>query len=148
MSHPAPSTSMVLRELPAKAASKMAGYDWNLCEPSWCTVRVHDIYPGMRESHILRGGEGFVRHLSGTEPRPDRIIHKNPHVTVEAEMCDHKIPSLMFRVTERPGFYLDEEKLEAAGLVRGDWLRTLKRIFYEGCQTDRSDRGATRRQRD
>ena len=115
-----------------KAASKLAGYDWNLCEPSWCTVRVHELHPGVTESHILRGGEGFVRRLSGTEPRQDRIIHRDPHVTVEAEMCDHKIPSLMFRVTERPGFYLDEEKLEATGLVRGDWLRILKRRFYEG----------------
>ena len=114
-----------------KAASKLAGYDWNLCEPSWCTLRVHEIHPGHSESHTLKGAEGFVRRLSGTEIRRSRIVHLNPHVAIEAAPADHKIPSLMFRVTEQPRFYLDERKLEANGLVRGDWLRILKKNFYE-----------------
>lgn len=115
-----------------KIAGKLAGYDWNLTEPSWCTLRVHEVFPDRTASSVLPGAEGFPCRPIGEEPRRDRIIHSDQYVTVEAELCDHKIPSLVFKVTERPSFCIDEGKLERAGLVRGDWLRELKKRFHGG----------------
>lgn len=115
-----------------KATRKLAGYDWNLTEPSWCTLRLHEIFPDRKVTFLLPGAEGFPCRLVGEEPRRDRTIYRNRHVTVEADLCDHKIPSLIYRVTEEPSFRVDEGKLEQAGLVRGDWLRTLKKRFHGG----------------
>lgn len=132
--HVAPRTKHIYGPpgIAAKAASKLAGYDWNLSEPSWCTLEIHELHPGETISHTIRGADGFVPSGTRTVARDSRIIYCDQHVTVEAEACDHHIPSLMYRVTERPGFYLDDGRIENAGLVRGEWLRTLKRRFYEG----------------
>ena len=115
-----------------KTAFKLAGYDWNLSEPYWCSLRVHEVCPDRTATYFLPGAEGFPCRLTGEEPRPDRIIYGNDFVKVEAELCEHKIPSLIFRITERPSFGVDETKLQQAGLVRGNWLRSLKKRFYGG----------------
>jgi len=115
-----------------KTACKLAGYDWNLSEPYWCTIRVHEVYQDRIAGWNFSGPEGFERHFLGESPRADRLIYQTRHLRVEAESCDHKIPVLLFRVTEQPWFQVDEEKLAAAGLVRGHWLRTLKRLFAGG----------------
>ncbi|HOP40354.1 MAG TPA: MBL fold metallo-hydrolase [Geobacteraceae bacterium] len=113
-----------------KIAHKLAGYDWNLANESWCSFRVHDVYDDRIELSFFPGPEGFIRRKGETRPRPDRIIYCNQHIMVESETCDHKIPSLMYKVSELPSFQVDEKKLLQAGMVRGDWLRTLKKHFY------------------
>jgi ribonuclease Z len=115
-----------------KTAGKLAGYDWNLTEPSWCTLRVHEVFPDRTATFLLPGAEGFPCRFAGEQPRRDRTIHRNDYVMVEADSCDHKITSLIYRVTEHPSFSVDERKLEQAGLVRGDWLKVLQKRFRAG----------------
>ncbi|PLX86324.1 MAG: ribonuclease Z [Desulfuromonas sp.] len=115
-----------------KMTHKLAGYDWNLREAFWGSYRVHEVGPETIASHLLSGPEGFAcRHLE-ERPRRDRTIYRNGYLTVEAEMCDHKIPVLAFKLTERPAFAVDEAELAARGLVKGPWLATLKKKFCEG----------------
>lgn len=118
--------------LAAKLASKLAGYDWNLAEPYWCSFRVHEVLADRIAAYLLPGPEGFTCRLEGERPHSDKLIFGNDYLQVEAELCDHKIPTLIFRVSERPAFLLDEAKIERAGLVRGDWLRLLKKRFHQG----------------
>lgn len=120
-----------------KFACKLAGYDWNLSETNWCTFRVHDIFGDRIESALFPGPEGFIRRNMPATSRPGSIIYRNQHITVESIDCDHKIPSLAYKITERPFFQVDEEKLLQAGLVRGNWLRTLqKNLFGTRQRTD------------
>ncbi len=116
----------------AKMASILAGFDWNLTEPYWCTFLVHEIHAGRRVTFRLPGADGFLSIPHGEELRSDRIIYTNPFLSVEAELADHKIPVLFFRVTERPDFTVDQGLLAAAGLANGSWLRELKRRFCRG----------------
>ena len=115
-----------------KMASKLASYDWNLAEPSWCTFRVHEVAPGRIVTSLFTGADGFACLASGEELRIDATIYRNAWLKVDAALCDHKIPSLAFRVTERKSFAVDEGRIEEAGLVRGDWLRLLKKRFHNG----------------
>lgn len=115
-----------------RMAHKLAGYDWNLAEPYWCTFRVHEVHHDRVSSFVFPGAEGFPCHPVGEKPRGERVIHRNAILQVEAELCDHRIPALAFRITERPAFLVDEGRLEAAGLVGGEWLRVLKKRFYAG----------------
>jgi ribonuclease Z len=110
-----------------KMACKLAGYAWNLTEAYWCSFRVHDVYADRIETALFSGPEAFARQQLGVLSRPDRTIYQNQNITVEAEECDHKIPSLIFKVSECSSFQVDEEKLVRAGLVKGDWLRTLQK---------------------
>ncbi len=113
-----------------KMSAKFSSYDWNLTEPYWCSFRVHEIHHDRISTFLFPGPEGFPRRLEGERPREDRVIYRNDYLKVEADLCDHKIPVLIFRITERDSFLVDEEKIERAGLVKGPWLRQLKKLFY------------------
>ena len=116
----------------AKMAAKFSGYDWNLTEQCWCSFRVHEVFADHITTSLFPGPQGFPRRLEGERSRTDRIIYRNNYLQVEADLCDHKIPVLIFRINERPSFMVDEAKIERAGLVRGDWLRRLKKRFHHG----------------
>ncbi len=115
-----------------KLAAKLSGYDWNLTEPDWCTFRVHEIHPDRTLMFLYPGAEGFPCRLAKETPRSGSVIYRNPFLEVKAELCDHRIPALIYRATERPAFQVNEARLERLGLVRGDWLRVLKKRFYGG----------------
>jgi ribonuclease Z len=117
---------------------KLAGYDWNLIEDSWCTITVKEIHLHQVEQFVFAGSHGFTSHHQLTLPRHDRIIYQTRHLKVEAELCDHKIPVLVFRVTEACSFLLDRQRLLAERLKPGPWLRELKKRFYKDFNDSRS----------
>lgn len=118
-----------------KMAHKLAAYDWNLTEPYWCSFRVHEVLADRIRTHLFPGPEGFPDRFEEERERTGRTIFHNDYLQVETELCDHKIPALAFRITEMPVFQVDEEKIDRAGLVKGDWLRLLKKRFYAGWRT-------------
>jgi len=120
----------------AKLEAKLAGYDWNLCEADWGSYRVDEIHETVIETHLLSGPDGFCRSLLESRPRGDRTIFENRLLKVEAELCDHLVPSLVFRITEQPGFSVDEAFLQRRGLVKGPWIRQLKRRYFRQEQLD------------
>ncbi len=113
-----------------KMAGKFAGYDWNLTEPSWCTFRVHEVADDRITTARFSGPAGFPCRPEGEHHRADRVIYRNDCLQVEAELCDHRIPALIFRITERATFLVDEEKIARAGLVPGEWLRELQKRLH------------------
>lgn len=115
-----------------RVAHLLQGFDWNLCEPNWFTLRVHEIHPNRILHFSFPGPEGFVRHVGGEEPRTDPVIWHSRHVTVEAMLLDHRIPSLAFRVSERPMFSVDPMRMEALGILPGDWIRDMKSRIWKG----------------
>lgn len=110
----------------------LKGYDWNLSEPTWFTLRVHEIHEGRTVHFSFIGPRGFARCFDGEEPRSGREIWSCRYARVEAEILDHKIPVLAFRVEERPHFAIDLERLERHGLVPGEWILGLKRRLWKG----------------
>lgn len=116
----------------AKMSHKFAGYDWNLTEPYWCTFRVHEVFPDRLVTTRFPGSEGFTSIPEAETSRTDRTIYRTDTLRVEADLFDHKLPSLSFRVTERESFLVDGTRFEQADLVAGEWLRELKKRFYDG----------------
>lgn len=116
--------------LTGRMEHKLQSYDWNLAEPYWCTFRVHEVDAEGIRTVVFAGEKSFLRQNLGIFAINGNTIYENQWLKVEAVLCDHKIPSLMFRLTERESFTVDEGKLAAAGLVKGDWLRELKKLFY------------------
>lgn len=110
----------------------LMGYDWNLCEPDWFALRVHEIRPDTICHYSFIGPEGFARRFDGEEPRIGREIWSCRYVAVEAELLDHKIPVLAFKVMERPHYAIDPRLMEQQGLIPGDWIRDLKSRVWKG----------------
>ncbi len=109
---------------------KLAGYDWNLKENTWCDIRVHEIHPHRLEIYEFAGKQGFTGHHCKTFLRHDPTIYRTPYLKVETAICDHKIPTLIFRITERESFMIDRQRMALARLQPGPWLRELKKRFY------------------
>ncbi len=118
--------------LSEKIIHHLAGYDWNLAEDYWSRFRVHDIHPDKVISVELSGPEQFRCKPLGTKFRDTRTIFHNRHLSIEAELCDHRVPSLIFRINEQPAFLIDSEQLKAQKLVPGPWIRELKRRYFQG----------------
>jgi ribonuclease Z len=115
-----------------KMGCKLSGYDWNLTEPYWGSFRIREVFPDCIATTLFSGPEGFARHSGEEQKRGDRVLYRNRFLQVEAETCDHRIPSLIYRISELPSFHVDDGRIEAAGLVKGEWLRGLRRLFAHG----------------
>lgn len=116
----------------ARFASKLGSYDWNLAEDFWCSFRVHEIHRDKIRSVFFSGPKGFSVFRESEAARADGAIYANRYLRVDAEFVDHKLPVLIYRITEQPGFCIDEQRLAAAGLLAGPWIRELKKRFFSG----------------
>lgn len=112
-----------------RVEARLDGYDWNLAEPYWCTLIVHEVHQFNILSFRFSGPEAFARSSMGASPRRD-VIYRLNHIEVAAELLDHGIPVLAFRVNERKIFSVDSRKIDALGVAPGEWLCELKRRFF------------------
>ncbi len=114
---------------------KLKGYDWNLTEDYWCSFRVHEISDHHLHSWFYPGAKGFQRQESGCEIRHDRVVYQTAHCRVLAEICHHDIPSIIYRIDEKPAFLIDRDRLAELGLTPGPWLAELKKYYFSTDQT-------------
>jgi len=130
--HASPSTIDIFGPpgLADKLEHKLAGYDWNLAEDYWGSLRVSEVSEGTIRHSLFAGPQAFARQNQGEETLADQIIYRTPYLQVRAASCEHRVPSLIFRVDEQPAFLIDPDKLERSGLVPGPWLGELKRCFF------------------
>lgn len=112
-----------------RVEARLGGYDWNLAEAYWCTFLVHEIHSDEVISFRFSGPGRFARSPAGRKPR-ETVIYGLNHMEVSAELLDHRIPVLAFRVRERKIFGVNQQKMAGLGLVQGDWLCELKRRFF------------------
>jgi ribonuclease Z len=115
-----------------RVSNLLGAFAWNLAEPYWCTIRVHEVHPGLLSTTLFPGPEGFVpKPASETAVNNQEIFH-NELVTVRAAILDHKLPVLAFRLDETPAFVVDPDRLDAAGLLPGPWIREMKTMMRDG----------------
>jgi len=117
-----------------KLQHKLAAYDWNLAEDHWGSFRVQEIFPDRIDRTLFAGPAGFRRDRLDSVSRNDRVIYRTPYLQVAAEECEHRVPSLIFRVDEQPTFQVDSERLQQLQLVPGPWLGQLKRQYFSSAE--------------
>ncbi|PLX98775.1 MAG: ribonuclease Z [Desulfuromonas sp.] len=108
---------------------KLNGYAWNLAEDYWSSFRVREIFPDRIGCELFSGAESFIRRRLEDEERKGALTYRNDQVDVRSTTCEHRIPSEIFRIDERPAYLIDREKLAELGLRPGPWLGDLKRSF-------------------
>jgi ribonuclease Z len=110
-------------------AHKFACYDWNLADTFWGNFRVGEVSEGRIVSTLYCGPQGFAASQEGERGGE---IYGNSYLTVKAATCEHRIAVLAFRVDEGAAFLLDDLKMAEAGVIKGEWLRTLEKLFHTG----------------
>jgi ribonuclease Z len=117
-------------DIAKKIEAKLNGYDWNLVEDYYCNLVIHEISKNSRQVFLLEGRHGFKKRELGIEMLKNHQIYENRFLTVKSVLCDHKIPVLIFKVTEKPHFEIDQYKLKLLNIEAGGWLIHLKNWFY------------------
>jgi len=115
--------------LSGKMAHKFACYDWNLADTFWGNFRVGEVGDGRVVSTLYCGPEAFAARPDG-EYSGD--IYGNSYLTVKSTLCEHRIDVLAFRIDEGAGFVVDEMRMAQAGVLRGEWLKDLEKLFHAG----------------
>jgi ribonuclease Z len=130
-SHASPRTVDVFGPpgLSGRMAHKFACYDWNLADTFWGNFRVGEVSDGRVKITLYRGPEGFAASPEGERHGE---IYSNSYVTVRGSLCEHRIPVLAFRVDEGAAFVLDEVRMAEEGVIKGEWLKNLEKLFHTG----------------
>jgi ribonuclease Z len=131
-SHASPRTVQVYGPpgITEKLGHKFACYDWNLADHYWGNFRVAEVRDGELVSTEYCGANAFQAHPVAA--RPADPLYANRFLTVTAELCEHRIGVLAFKVTEGEAFVLNDRLMAAQGIAKGAWLSGLERLFHNG----------------
>jgi len=81
---------------------------------------------------LFNGPAGYRSEAAGEQTVVEGELFHSAYLRVRARLADHKIPVLVFRVDERPGFRIDPGRVRQLGLREGPWLEELRRRFAAG----------------
>jgi ribonuclease Z len=124
----------------AQVEHKLAAYTWNV-------VHRYDVELVIEAIEVAAQGEGgrracfssrrrFVREDDAPFGATGDVIHDEPTFRVRGRFVDHGTPCLAYAVEEKAAFKVQKDRLEAAGLTTGPWLRALKQAVLHGAPGD------------
>ncbi len=120
-------------------AGKLRGYTWNLVDGYPLTIEVREFHERQIHSMTFRAAgafqavEGPMEIRSAGEPFP---ILVEPMFTVRAAALNHRVPSFAYALQEQFHVNINKERLHAAGLPVGSWLRDVKQHLWDGRPDD------------
>ncbi|HEY6084892.1 MAG TPA: hypothetical protein VIU63_05815, partial [Nitrospira sp.] len=121
---------------------KLRGYTWNLVDGYPLMLDVHEIHSRHIRHTLFRATDGFSPVEQPASPlvtaEPNSLFHvvDDPMFTVRAVSLNHRIPSFAYCLEERFHINVNREKLHAAGLPVGSWLRDVKQYIWQGLPDD------------
>lgn len=123
-------------------SGKLRGYTWNLVDGYPLTIEVREFHP--QEIHVttFMAGDGFQAREPSVHPRQPAgfsslfSVLDEPMFTVYATALNHRIPSFAYALQEQCHININKERLKAAGLPVGSWLKDLKQYVWQGKSDD------------
>ena len=129
----------------ANVAGKLQGYTWNLVDGYPLTIEAREFHPFTERSAIFRASEGFALPPESVPtsssipytPYPALFpVHVDPMFTIQAAALNHRIPSFGYALQEQFHVNINKERLHAAGLPVGSWLKEVKQYLWQGKPDD------------
>jgi ribonuclease Z len=123
----------------AQVEHKLRAYTWNVVHRYEVELVIEAIeldVDGRGRRARFSSRRGFEREGDAPfEPSGD-VMHDEPTFRVRGRFVDHGIPCLAYAVEEKATFKLRKERLQAAGLTTGPWVRVLKQAVLHGAPGD------------
>lgn len=122
-------------------AGKLRGYTWNLIDGYPLRIRVSEFNAGRIRTAEFSAADGFrsgAPHESeagSSEEKPFTVL-LDPMFTVSAIALNHRIPCFGYALQEQFHININKDKLHAAGLPVGSWLKELKQHLWNGRPDD------------
>ena len=125
----------------ANVAGKLRGYTWNLVDGYPLTIEVREFLPHEARLAIFRATDGF--HPPEGSASESRIrpyvpypcpfpVLKDSMFTVQAVALNHRVSCFAYALQEQFHININKERLHAAGLPVGSWLKEVKQHLWEG----------------
>jgi ribonuclease Z len=121
-------------------AGKLRGYTWNLVDGYPLTIEVREFGPESSRLATFRATDGFLSPTGAAAPQAlpytpypgPFLILQDPVFTVQAVALNHRVLSFAYALQEQFHININKERLHAAGLPVGSWLKEFKRYLWEG----------------
>jgi len=120
-------------------AGKLRGYTWNLVENYPLTIDVREFHSRQVRHASFRAREGFLPIEGSHEILAAHLpfsVLTDPMFTVLATPLNHRIPSFAYAIQEKFHININKERLRAAGLPVGSWLKEIKQHLWDGRPDD------------
>jgi len=119
---------------------KLAGYSWNLVEhySHRFILQVSEVHPGRLLTKEYVCQDRFLPTQKAVKKPFSGILHKEPALSVYAELLDHDIPCLGFSIKERFHINIMKDRVAELGLEVGPWLNEFKQALFNN-QNPRSE---------
>jgi ribonuclease Z len=131
-----------------RVGHKLAAYSWNAADryAADFTLLAHEIAPDWEMSVArFRCHARFERETLPGRYAAEGVLLDEPEFRVRTAFLDHGIACLGFAFEAKPRVRILAERLAAAGLAAGPWLRELKRAIAAGGGEDALKAGIAQR---
>ncbi len=120
---------------------KLRGYTWNLVDGYPLTIDVQELHEGEIRQTTFRATNGFQPSKQERLPAahhdgPLFTVLEDPMFTVKAVTLNHRIPSFAYSLEEQFHINVNKQKLHAAGLRIGAWIKAVKQHIWQGKSDD------------
>jgi len=117
---------------------KLAGYSWNLVEhySNLFALIVTEVHPDHMITRNYICQNRFIPASEDIKQPFNGLLHKEPALSVSAEILDHSIPCLGFTIEERFHINIIKESVAGLGLEIGPWLNEFKQALYNNKDPD------------
>jgi len=117
---------------------KLAGYSWNLVEHyrNPFALNVTEVHPDNMITRNYICQNRFIPVSEDIKQPFNGLLHKEPALSVSAEILDHGIPCLGFTIEERFHINIMKESVTGLGLDIGPWLNEFKQALYNNKDPD------------
>ncbi len=122
----------------AAVTGKLRGYTWNLVDGYPLTIEVREFHPQETRLTTFRAAEAFEARpapatpVAGSDGSVLFPVLQDAMFTVSAAALNHRVPSFGYALQEQFHINVNKEKLKAAGLPVGSWLREAKEHLWQG----------------
>lgn len=118
---------------------KLRGYTWNLVDGYPLTIEVQEFHAHEIRRASFYAAEAFAKHVHDPQPTTCEEVFPvldDPMFTVRATALNHRIPSFAYSLEEQFHVNINKERLHAAGLPVGSWLKEVKQYLWGGKPDD------------
>ncbi len=121
---------------------KLRGYTWNLVDGYPLTIDVREFHEREARQAFFHAANGFqlstqpVRQAAAGAMAGLFTVLEDPMFTVRAVALNHRNPSFAYSLEEQFHINVNKQKLHAAGLPVGAWLKDVKQHIWQGRPDD------------
>jgi ribonuclease Z len=117
---------------------KLSGYSWDLVKhySNLFALNVTEVHPDHMITRNYICQNRFTPDSEDIKQPFNGLLHKEPALSVSAEILDHSIPCLGFTIEERFHINIMKERVAVLGLEIGPWLNEFKQALYNNIDPD------------